>query len=82
MHVYCFVDYDVCDFEIVDFGNSQIWKYVSQIWNLALGPGGPNAKLFLAMSHEPWATSLVNEPWAMSHDSLTMDNKLINALFD
>ena len=54
--------------------------------NLALGPGpgGPRAKSFLAMSHEPWATSL--EAWAMSLEPwtmpLTVSNRLLNELLD
>ena len=33
-----------------------------------------------ALSHEPWGTN--HEPWAMIHEPLTINNRLINELFD
>ena len=36
------------------------------------GPRGPSAKLFLAMSHEPWAMRL--EAWAMSLEPLLVNH--------
>ena len=44
----------------------------------ARGLGHPAPNFRLAMSHEPWATSL--EAWAMSREPLTIDNRLIDQL--
>ena len=49
------------------------------------GQERPTSIVFLAMSHEPQATSLERwamsfEPWATSHEPLTINNRLINKL--
>ena len=44
------------------------------------GPGGPNANFFLAMSQEPWLTSL--EAWAMSLEPLVIDEFMNSSIFE
>ena len=48
-----------------------------RIWRQCLGSGGPSAKF---LSLPSWATSL--EACAMSHESLTINNRLIHEFLD
>ena len=41
---------------------------------------GTQRQIFLALSHQPWGMS--HEPWAKSPEPLTINNRLINKVFD
>ena len=54
-------------------------SWARQNWCVGLWPGGPGAKLFLAMSLEPRAWR--HEPWAMSHEPFICDQAMNDSIF-